>query len=192
VVIRAGRLAWVVVASVGVAVGAGCGGAQTGARLSLPPEMQPPPPGATGAASGGDRATVRLAEQGRVFEVELPAHHAAYAVAVPVGPGARPSPALPGGVDAESAARAQAYLIGVARVRELYGAGRVELALAALEDLLAKHPDDDRLWAMKGSLHRRTGQRAAAQAAWRRALELSPGDVEVAEALRGLELEGGR
>ncbi len=155
------------------------------ASLYIPPEMR-----AAASTGRAERATVRMAEDGRVFEAEVPVHNGPYALSVPLSEPGRKPPAL-GGVDAATEARVQHYLLTMDQVKELGRTGRVELGLVMLEDLLRRHPEDDRLWALKGSLHRRAGQPEAAKVAWRKALELSPGDVEVAEALRGVELEGG-
>jgi hypothetical protein len=132
--------------------------------------------------------TVRMAEGGRIWVAELPDNSGPFEMEVPLAvDGGTPPPSAVADLDPKAEAKVQRYQVGVARVKELYSAGRTEMALVVLGELLGDYPSDERLWVMKGSLHRRAGQPARAKEAWRKALELAPGDDEVSEALRALE-----
>ncbi len=81
------------------------------------------------------------------------------------------------------------YLGTLAKVREMYGSRRYELALVELVDLEASHPKDARLQAMKGSVYLKLGRPQLAKESWQKALALDPEDIAVAEALRALKEE---
>lgn len=83
----------------------------------------------------------------------------------------------------------KSYLGTLAKVREMYGSRRYELALVELVDLEASHPKDARLQAMKGSVYLKLGKPRLARESWQRALALDPEDTAVAEALRALKEE---
>lgn len=150
--------------------------------------------------------TVRLAESGRVWEVDLPEASGGYQVRVPLAGGLNEMPTLAdqqlGTVparasgeqgatpDARAAAAQKSYLGGLARVNELYRARRFELALIELVNLEQAFPEDGRIHAMKGSLLVRLRKLPQAREAYQKALALNPEDIGVAEALRELT-EGG-
>lgn len=150
---------------------------------------------------------LRMAEHGRVWEMELPEDSGGYEVRMPLsgtGPvemltsadeemlaesvlGAKAKPADPDRVvDANRAARTKSYLGGVARVKEMYASRRYELALIELVELEKEYPQDARLLAMKGSIYLKMNQPKLARKAWERALSLNPDDAGVAEALRAI------
>jgi tetratricopeptide (TPR) repeat protein len=81
------------------------------------------------------------------------------------------------------------YLVGVARVRELYNGRNYEIALVELVDLERDYPNDEKLLAMKGSIYRRLGKNRLAREAWERVLAQNPDNAVVAQALRELAVE---
>jgi tetratricopeptide (TPR) repeat protein len=185
-------------------------GARAPRRLRLPSDMRPAPAASTATEAKKDakpqphapRYVVRLAERGRVWELELPDGAGGYEVRVPLddGPlqatpadtqllaGERPLPP-PGTpqVDAVAAAQERSYLGHLARVSEMFTARRYELALIEVVDLERLYPKDARLQAMKGSLYSKLRKPALAREAWQRALSLDPDDAVVAAALRELD-----
>jgi tetratricopeptide (TPR) repeat protein len=185
-------------------------GARAPRRLRLPSDMRPAPAASTATEAKKDakpqphapRYVVRLAERGRVWELELPEGAGGYEVRVPLEDsalqptvadaqllaGERPTPP-PGApqVDAAAAAQERSYLGHLARVSEMYSQHRYELALVELVDLERLYPKDARLQAMKGSLYSKLQKPALAREAWQRALSLNPEDAVVAAALRELD-----
>jgi Flp pilus assembly protein TadD len=194
----------------------GCAAPQ-GKRFVLPDSMRTPAPAAEGAqqqatpslpvpgavekkaSAASERAVVRLAEGGRVWEVEVPDREGAYELRIPLlprAPAEEPTladreigAATDKGAPVASAARPKSYLAGLGRVTDLYAARRFELALIELAQIEEAFPEDARVLAMKGSLLRRLGKRDLAREAWRKALELDPKDAAVADALRELQRE---
>ncbi len=156
---------------------------------------------------------LRMAENGRVWEMELPEATGGYEVRLPLvagGPvemltsadeemlaeavvGAQAKPGEKDAaplIDANKAARTRSYLGGVARVKEMFAARRYELALIELVSLEKEYPQDARLLAMKGSLYMKLGQQKLARQAWEKALSINPEDAGVAEALRATASAG--
>lgn len=162
------------------------------------------------------RYVVRLADRGRVWELELPDGRGGYEMRVPLGNPedapteadeelmadavAEASGAPEVGADAKGSplsvakAKAQAakggqkrgYLAAVANVSELYSARKYELALIEVGKLEKDYPQDARLHSMKGSLYLKLGKKKLARASWEKALTLNPSDLGLAEALREL------
>lgn len=155
----------------------------------LPPEMVPPKQDAESKLYEGPQPyTVRVAERGRVWVAELPQVPGPFEMTIPIDADA--SMPLPmADLKPETEAKVQRYLMGVARVKDLAATGRTELALVVLDEVLAEFPKEERLWVMKGTLHRKSGQSGRAREAWKKALELAPADAEVIDALRTLEAE---
>src|SRR5438445_311808 len=83
----------------------------------------------------------------------------------------------------------KSYLGTLAKVGEMYGAHRYELALIEIVDLEQQYPKDARLLAMKGSLYQKLGKTTLARESWKKALEVDPTNTTVAEALRALKEE---
>ena len=169
--------------------------------FKLPPEMVPPQNGAKEPPQG-QPYTVRMAEGGRVWVAELPQTPGPFEMTIPLEaapataraplgqkPGAAPQMAAAVDPQTEAEAKVQRYLLSVARVKDLASVGRNELALVVLDEVLKEHPKDERLWLMKGTLFRKSGQPARAKEAWTTAQQLAPSDPEVAEALRSLSEE---
>jgi tetratricopeptide (TPR) repeat protein len=194
--------------------------------LSVPPEMSraaPPPPvtsrPAAAAAqkmelrgpSNDTKYVVRMAEGGRVWEVELPESAGGYEVRVPLAGGAleqmtaadeelladSTARAATGGlpeagaasgkaVDAKGAAKKKSYLGSLAKVNEMYVAKKYELALIEVVNLEKEYPQDSRILSMKGSLYLKLGKHKLAREAWEKALQINPNDQALAEALREL------
>jgi tetratricopeptide (TPR) repeat protein len=143
------------------------------------------------AVPASQRYVLRLAEHGRVWEVELPESIGGYEVRIPMG-----SPVdLPTAADQEllgkepAGAAPKSFLATLAKVSEMYAAHRYEMALIEVVDLEGHYPKESRILAMKGSLYQKLGKTQLARDAWKKALELDPADTAVAEALRGLKEE---
>lgn len=207
-----------------VALAAACSTPLSPKLLSVPPEMSrtaPPPPVASkpGAPppkmelrgpSNDTKYVVRLAEGGRVWEVELPESAGGYEVRVPLAGGpleqmtsadeelladstakaatsGLPDAASSGkAVDAKGAAKKKSYLGSLARVNEMYVAKKYELALIEVVSLEKEYPQDSRILSMKGSLYLKLGKHKLAREAWEKALQINPNDQALAEALREL------
>jgi tetratricopeptide (TPR) repeat protein len=207
-----------------MALSAACSTPFTPKMLSVPPEMSravPPPPVAPklGAPppkmelrgpSNDTKYVVRLAEGGRVWEVELPESAGGYEIRVPLAgglleqmtsadeelladstakaaAGSLPEGAAPGkAVDAKGAAKKKSYLGSLAKVNEMYMAKKYELALIEVVSLEKEYPQDSRILSMKGSLYLKLGKQKLAREAWEKALQINPNDQALAEALREL------
>lgn len=146
---------------------------------------------ATSSTPPAQRYVLRLVEHGRTWEVELPEETGGYEVRVPIGP---PVDA-PTAADQELLGKdpkgtpARSYLSALAKIAEMYASHRYELALIDAVELEQQYPKEARIEAMKGSLYQKLGKADLAREAWKKALELDPSDVTVAEALRGLKGE---
>ena len=138
--------------------------------------------------------TVRLAEHGRSWEIELPDSSGGYELRLPLGdavPDEKPTAA-----DQEMLASAdkekktpeakRSYLSGLARVSEMFSSRRYELALIEVVNLETEYPQDSRLLSMKGTLYSKLGKPALARESWQKALAIDPQDAAVQEALREL------
>lgn len=202
---------------------AGCTVVPAPKVISVPPEMvrpRPPPAAAGTAAAAAARMEVRqateaskyvmrLAEGGRVWEVELPESAGGYEMRVPLaggpleqmtqadeelladttvknatGPLLDTVPAK--AVDAKRASQKRSYLGSMAKVNEMYTQKRYELALIEVVSLEKEYPQDARIQAMKGSLYLKLGRHKLARESWEKALSISPNDQGIAEALREL------
>jgi len=154
--------------------------------LLQPATAQRPPP--------DGHYVLRLAEHNRVWELTLPESAGGYEMSIPLA-GPLDSPTL---ADAEMLGPdsvhpgkdpQKSYLATLAKVREMYASRRYEMALVEVVDLEASHPDDPRLFAMKGSLYLKLGKKDLARASWEKALSIDPKDAAVAEALRHIKEE---
>lgn len=163
--------------------------AQTQVATKFQPTRAPPPP--------PDHYTVRLAESGRVWELDIPENASGYEVRIPLQPGSNPALTAAdaellggevpdGGVPSVSPNPPRSYLAGVARVEEMYRDHRYELALIEVVGLQKIYPRDARLLAMKGSLLLKLGKPAEARQAYEAALQINPDDAGLVEALRAL------
>lgn len=194
---------------------AACANAGT-KTLMIPDEMKKPP-----APKKGDvppppaqKYIIRMAEGGRVWEMELPEESGGYALRVPLdGEGgivegltaadeelledaarALAAAADPDGtgevkapkLDAKALAGKRSYLGGLAKVTAMYRSKQYELGLIELVELEKDYPKDFRILSMKGSLYVKLGKNRLAREAWEKALELNPDDAGVGEALRNL------
>ncbi len=183
-------------------------------KLVVPPEMRRPVftgapakpaavPGRPGAAPAAlapakalvpsadpsQRTVLRLAENGRLWEIELPETTGAYELRIPLEDtrGTQADEKLLAGGTADPAKKS--YLAGLAHVRELYDSRKYELAFIDLNDLEQGYPNDSRLLAMKGTLYLKLGKTKLARDTWQHAVQLDPNDTQTAEALRGLKEE---
>ncbi|HYV49970.1 MAG TPA: tetratricopeptide repeat protein [Myxococcaceae bacterium] len=205
------------------ALAAGCSTPFSPRLMTVPPEMSRsvpapvtsrPVPGAPQkmelrGPSSDTKYVVRLAEGGRVWEVELPESAGGYEVRVPLAGGPLEQmtsadeelladstakaatsglPEAGGGkaVDAKGAAKKKSYLGSLAKVNELYVGKKFELALIEVVALEKEYPQDSRILSMKGSLYLKLGKHKLAREAWEKALQINPNDQALAEALREL------
>ncbi len=141
------------------------------------------------SADPAQRTVLRLAENGRLWEVELPETTGAYELRIPLEDtrGTQADEKLLAGGSADPAKKS--YLAGLAHVRELYDTRKYELAFIDLNDLEQGYPNDSRLLAMKGTLYLKLGKTRLARETWQHAVLLDPNDTQTAEALRGLKEE---
>jgi len=170
----------------------------------VPDAQKPAAPGMQGLlqpatarpAAPDGRYVLRLAEHNRVWELELPEAAGGYEMSIPLA-GPLDSPTL---ADTEMLGPApvepvkpqpprKSYLATLAKVREMYSSRRYEMALVEVVDLESAHPNDARLFAMKGSLYLKLGKKDLARTSWEKALSLDPKDAAVAEALRHIKEE---
>ena len=158
---------------------------------AVPAALAPEKPLAP-SADPSQRYLLRLAENGRVWEVELPETTGAYELRIPLEDtrGTKADEKLLAGGEWNSANPAKkSYLAGLAHVRELYDTQKYELAFIDLSDLESSYPNDSRLLAMKGTLYLKLGRPKLAREAWQHAVQLDPNDTQTAEALRGIKEE---
>lgn len=183
-------------------------------KLVVPPEMRrpvysgavaKPAPAVKGAGAGAvpastaqakpiapsaepsQRTVLRLASNGRLWEVELPETSGAYELRIPLDDtrATQADEKLLAGADPGK----KSYLAGLAHVRELYDSRKYELAFIDLNDLEQGYPRDARLLAMKGTLYLKLGKLKLARETWQQVVALDPNDTQTAEALRGLKEE---
>jgi len=216
--VRSQRVALVGAAA---ALAAACSTPLSPKLMTVPPEMSrsaPAPVTSRPAPAGPQKMelrgpssdtkyVVRLAEGGRVWEVELPESAGGYEVRVPLAGGPleqmtsadeelladstakAATGALPEGgkaVDAKGAAKKKSYLGSLAKVNEMYVGKKFELALIEVVALEKEYPQDSRILSMKGSLYLKLGKHKLAREAWEKALQINPNDQALAEALREL------
>jgi tetratricopeptide (TPR) repeat protein len=170
---------------------------------ATPGADKPPAPGMQGllqpaaARRPGDdgKYVLRLSEHNRVWELELPEASGGYEMSIPLA-GPLDSPTLadeemlgPGEAKPGKKDPQKSYLATLAKVREMYASRQYEMALVDVVDLEASHPNDARLFAMKGSLYLKLGKKDLARSSWEKALSLDPKDEVVAEALRRIKEE---
>ncbi len=202
----------------GIALAAlGCAGAK-GKTLVVPDEMRRATQSEVkdkDKVAAPQKYVVRMAEGGRVWEMELPEQSGGYEMRVPIASeglahtegltaadeelltdAARDAaaradpegktPASPKKLDPKEKAKKKSYLGSLARVNGLYGQKQYELALIELVELERDYPADARVQSMKGSLYVKLGKNRLAKEAWEKALQLNPDDLGVAEALHNL------
>lgn len=162
--------------------------AAAGKPGAVQPALAPAKPLAP-SADPSQRYLLRLAENGRIWEVELPETTGAYELRIPLEDtkGTQADENLLAGSSASPAKKS--YLAGLAHVRELYDLRKYELAFIDLNDLEQSYPNDARLLAMKGTLYLKLGKLKLARDTWQHAVQLDPNDTQTAEALRGLKEE---
>lgn len=158
-------------------------------RPGAVPAAQVPVKPIVPSADPSQRTVLRLAENGRLWEVELPETTGAYELRIPLEDtrGTQADEKLLAGGTADPAKKS--YLAGLAHVRELYDTRKYELAFIDLNDLEQGYPNDSRLLAMKGTLYLKLGKTRLARETWQHAVLLDPNDTQTAEALRGLKEE---
>ena len=67
----------------------------------------------------------------------------------------------------------------VVKANELYNQGKFSDSMAFVEEILSRNPSNVRGWIMKGSLMHVMGNKDLAVKAWKRALELDPGNANI-------------
>ena len=60
------------------------------------------------------------------------------------------------------------------KIKQLFRAGRYEVAILETDSLLKEYPVDSKLYEMKGTLLSKLGKFDLAEKAWKQALELNP------------------
>jgi hypothetical protein len=155
-------------------------------KAPAPFKSGPPAPSATPPEK---KYVLRLAEHGRVWELELPEGTGGYEIHVPLGAPVEAPTAADQELLGKEPPSSKSYLATLARISEMYAAHRYEMALIEVVDFEQQFPKDARIAAMKGSLFQKLGKTQLAREAWKKALEIDPSDPVVAEALRGLKEE---
>lgn len=79
------------------------------------------------------------------------------------------------------------YMLGIAKVNELYKRRQYEFALVELNQLIAFYPNSPQLHKMKGTVLVKTRNLALAELAWIKALQLTPQDKGLQNALAKLQ-----
>lgn len=90
--------------------------------------------------------------------------------------------------DAKPSTSRQSYLIGLEKARQLFKAGKYELAIIALKSLDEDYPNDVTIKSMLGTLWLQLNQPTLAREAWEAALKIDPNNRSVIQALKQLEL----
>ncbi|MBI4814960.1 MAG: tetratricopeptide repeat protein [Deltaproteobacteria bacterium] len=134
---------------------------------------------------------IRMTDGTRSWQVEIPSVDAAgaFVASIPLDPTQKmpetksvQTPITPAASDEPDAL----YLESLARIGELYRRKQYELALVDLLRLEARHPDDERVLEMKGTLYLKLKRTALARTAWERVLAKNPDNTSVAAALSTL------
>jgi hypothetical protein len=89
--------------------------------------------------------------------------------------------------NAQPAPTRQSYLINLEKSRQLFKAGKYELALVALKSLDQQYPNDVTIKSMIGTLWLQLNQPELAREAWESALKIDPNNRTIIEALKQLE-----
>lgn len=86
----------------------------------------------------------------------------------------------------EGPIQSPSYSMGIAKVNQYYRERNFEVALMELNNLLSFYPNSPKLLKMKGTLLIKTGNHELAMRSWQRALDLSPGDTNLGQAVKHL------
>ena len=90
-------------------------------------------------------------------------------------------------INSQPAPTRQSYLISLEKSRQLFKAGKYELALVALKSLDQEYPNDVTIKSMVGTLWLQLNQPELAREAWESALKIDPNNRSIIEALKQLE-----
>ena len=89
----------------------------------------------------------------------------------------------------EAGALDQSYLAKIDVVKQLFKAARFEAALIELDHLVQEHPNNSRLYEMRGTVLDRLGYTDLAIKSWRQALEFNPSRLGLKKLLEKRELQ---
>ena len=80
----------------------------------------------------------------------------------------------------------RSYFMGLEKVKQLYRAGKYELAIVFLKKLEEDYPNDVQIMSMMGTLWLKVGQPELARESWEKVLAIEPQNRAVIEALKRL------
>jgi hypothetical protein len=95
------------------------------------------------------------------------------------------------GTEADPAPSRQSYLLGIEQVKQLYRAGKYELAITFLKNLDQDYPNDPQIMSMMGTLYLKINREELAREYWERVLRVDPNNRAVIEALKQLNQRRG-
>lgn len=87
----------------------------------------------------------------------------------------------------EGITQSPSYILGLAKISQLYKLKQFELALVEINYLLESYPTSTKLYKMKGTVLLKLGDTSLAQVAWAKALELNPSDAALKQSLDKLK-----
>jgi tetratricopeptide (TPR) repeat protein len=79
------------------------------------------------------------------------------------------------------------YVLGIAKINELFRQRNFEFALIEINNLIAFYPNSPQLFKMKGTVLSKMNQLVLAESAWLKALQLTPNDVPLRRAIDRLQ-----
>ncbi len=83
--------------------------------------------------------------------------------------------------------QSQSYLLGIAKVKDLYKKNQFELALVHLEPLVELYPEDVRLLSLRGTIADKLGFKELAKESWATALKIEPNNYSIRTALNRVQ-----
>lgn len=86
----------------------------------------------------------------------------------------------------------RSYFLGLEKVKQLYRAGKYELAIVFLKKLEQDYPNDVQIMSMMGTLWLKMGQEELAREYWEKVLAIEPQNRPVIEALKRLNARQGQ
>ncbi len=88
--------------------------------------------------------------------------------------------------DAGGPTQPPSYVMGIAKINELYRQGKYELSLIEINNLLSFFPTSSQLYKMKGTVLIKVNNLQLAERSWMRAQELSPNDPVLVKGIERL------
>lgn len=95
------------------------------------------------------------------------------------------------GKEDKQAPSRRSYFLGLEKVKQLYRAGKYELAIVFLKKLEQDYPNDVQIMSMMGTLWSKVGQEELAREYWEKVLAIEPQNRPVLEALKRLNARQG-